>query len=154
MNVLNSFVHFSLGQMNYNTDGCLGFLPPIFYYYKAINTLVPSYMWVRIDFLSCNIKVVVKFLSERGAFIFYFYLFIYLFIYLFSYNCLHCLPLPPPHPSQSYLLPPPKQINKKILERMRRKGNPSTLLVGLQTGAATMENSMEFPHKTKNGTAL
>ena len=31
---------------------------------------------------------------------------------------------------------------------MRRKGNPSTLLVGMQTGAATVENSMEFPQKT------
>ena len=37
---------------------------------------------------------------------------------------------------------------------MRRKGNPSTLLVGMQTGAATVENSMEFPQKTKNGIAL
>ena len=37
---------------------------------------------------------------------------------------------------------------------MQRKGNPSTLLVGMQTGAATVENSMEFPQKTKNGTAL
>ena len=37
---------------------------------------------------------------------------------------------------------------------MWRKGNPCTLLVGLQTGVATMENSMEFPQKTKNGTAL
>ena len=30
----------------------------------------------------------------------------------------------------------------------------STLLVGLQTGAATVQNSMEFPQKTKNGTAF
>ena len=30
-----------------------------------------------------------------------------------------------------------------------RKGNPSTLLVGMQTGAATMENSMEFPQNLK-----
>ena len=37
---------------------------------------------------------------------------------------------------------------------MRRKGNPSALLVGLQTGEATVENSMEFSQKTKNGTAL
>ena len=29
------------------------------------------------------------------------------------------------------------------------KGNPSALLVGLQTGTTTMENSMEFPQKTK-----
>ena len=32
---------------------------------------------------------------------------------------------------------------------MWRKGNPSALLVGLETGAATVENSMEFPQKTK-----
>ena len=32
--------------------------------------------------------------------------------------------------------------------------NPSELLVGLQTGTATMNNSMEFPQKTKNGTAF
>ena len=47
-----------------------------------------------------------------------------------------------------------KQINKQMLERMRRKGNPSALLVGMQTGAATVENSTEFPQKTKNGTAF
>ena len=47
-----------------------------------------------------------------------------------------------------------KKVNKQVLESMRRKGNPSTLLVGMQTGAATVENSMEFPQKTKNGTAL
>ena len=37
---------------------------------------------------------------------------------------------------------------------MQTKGNPSALLVGMQTGAATVENSMELPHKTKNGTAF
>ena len=47
-----------------------------------------------------------------------------------------------------------KQINKQALERMLRKGNPSALLVGMQTGAATVENSMEFPQKTKNETAF
>ena len=41
-----------------------------------------------------------------------------------------------------------------MLERMQRKGTPSALLVGLQTGEATVENNMEFPQKTKNGTAL
>ena len=41
-----------------------------------------------------------------------------------------------------------------MLEKMRRKRNPSTLLVGMQTGEATVENSMEFPQKTKNGTAF
>ena len=48
-----------------------------------------------------------------------------------------------------------KQINKQqVLERMWRKGYPSALLVGMQTGAATVESSMEFPQETKNGTAL
>ena len=47
-----------------------------------------------------------------------------------------------------------KQINIQMLERMRRKGNPSTLLVGMQTGTAIVENSMELAQKTKNGTAL
>ena len=42
-----------------------------------------------------------------------------------------------------------------MLERMRRKGNSaSALLVGMQTGAAIVENSMEFPQKTKSGTAF
>ena len=47
-----------------------------------------------------------------------------------------------------------KQIHKQMLERMWRKENPSALLVGMQTGEATVENNMEFPQKTKNGTAL
>ena len=37
---------------------------------------------------------------------------------------------------------------------MQRKGNPFALLVGMQTGAATMESIMEIPQKIKNGTAL
>ena len=37
-----------------------------------------------------------------------------------------------------------------MLERMQRKGNPPTLLVGMQIGAASTENSMEVPQKTKN----
>ena len=41
-----------------------------------------------------------------------------------------------------------------MLERLWRKGNPSALLVGMQTGANSMENTMEFPQKTKNGTAF
>ena len=36
--------------------------------------------------------------------------------------------------------------------RMWGKGNPSALLVGMQTGAATVESSVEFHQKTKNGT--
>ena len=47
-----------------------------------------------------------------------------------------------------------KKISKQMLERMWRKGNPHALLLGMQTGEATVENSMEFPQKTKNGTAL
>ena len=47
------------------------------------------------------------------------------------------------------------QINKQqVLVRLWRKGNPGALLVGMQTGAATVENSREFPQKTKNGTAF
>ena len=41
-----------------------------------------------------------------------------------------------------------------MLERVWRKGIPFAQLVGIQTGAATVENSMEFPQKTKNGTAF
>ena len=47
-----------------------------------------------------------------------------------------------------------KQMNKQMLERMRRKGNPSALLLGMQTGEATVENCMEYAQKTKIGTAL
>ena len=32
---------------------------------------------------------------------------------------------------------------------MWRKGNPGALLMGMQTGAAIVENSVEFPQKTK-----
>ena len=38
-----------------------------------------------------------------------------------------------------------------MLEKMQKKGNPSTLLVGMKSREATVENSMEFPQKTKNG---
>ena len=37
---------------------------------------------------------------------------------------------------------------------MWRKGNPCALLVGMQIGEATVENTMEFPQKTKNGIAF
>ena len=37
---------------------------------------------------------------------------------------------------------------------MWRKGNLYALLVGIQTGAATVESSMEIPQKIKNGAAL
>ena len=32
---------------------------------------------------------------------------------------------------------------------MWRKGNPRTLVVGMQTGAATVENTMQIPQKIK-----
>ena len=48
-----------------------------------------------------------------------------------------------------------KQVNKQqVLVRLWRKGNPSALLMGMQTGAATVENSEEFPQKTENGTVF
>ena len=40
-----------------------------------------------------------------------------------------------------------------MLERVWRKGNPLTMLVGMQTSTATMENSVEIPSKTGNRTA-
>ena len=48
-------------------------------------------------------------------------------------------------------------VNKstnKSWSKMWRKRNPSAQLVGMQIGAAIPENSMEFPQKIKNGTAL
>jgi len=41
-----------------------------------------------------------------------------------------------------------------MLARMQRKGNPLALLVGMQAGAATVENSMEVPQKVKNNLDL
>ena len=38
------------------------------------------------------------------------------------------------------------------MARMQRKGNPLAPLVGMQTGAATLENSMEVSQKVKNRT--
>ena len=37
---------------------------------------------------------------------------------------------------------------------MRRKGNSLVLLVGIKTGAATLEYSIEVPQKVKNRTTL
>ena len=39
-------------------------------------------------------------------------------------------------------------------ETVQRKGNPPALLVGMQTGAATLENSVEVPQKIKNRPTL
>ena len=38
----------------------------------------------------------------------------------------------------------PEVYKQYMLERMWRKGNPLTLLVGMQTSTATMENSVEI----------
>ena len=55
----------------------------------------------------------------------------------------------------TYHLRPAKMAIIKINEQvLARKGNSSALLVGMQTGPATMENSMEFFQKVKNGTAF
>ena len=39
----------------------------------------------------------------------------------------------------------PKVCKQYMLERVWRKGNPLTLLVGMQTSTATVENSVEIP---------
>ena len=36
-----------------------------------------------------------------------------------------------------------------MLDRMWKKGNPPSLLVGMSIGTMPMENSIEIPHKTK-----
>ena len=41
-----------------------------------------------------------------------------------------------------------------MLERVWRKGNLFTLLVGMQTDTTTMENSVEIPLKTRNKTTI
>ena len=41
-----------------------------------------------------------------------------------------------------------------MLPRMWRNGNPLALLLGMQIGVATLENSMEVPQKIKNRSTL
>ena len=41
-----------------------------------------------------------------------------------------------------------------MLERVWRKGDTLTLLVGMQTATATIENSVEIPWKTGSRTAI
>ena len=54
----------------------------------------------------------------------------------------------PPHTNQNGQHK--KVYKKEIQEKIWRKGNPPTLLVGMQIGAATMENSMEVSQKLEN----
>ena len=44
--------------------------------------------------------------------------------------------------------------DNKVLARMWRKGIPCVMLVGVEIGAATLENSMEVSQKTKNRTTI
>ena len=44
--------------------------------------------------------------------------------------------------------------NSRCWRGCRERGKPLTLLVGMQTGTATLENSMEVPQKVKNRTTL
>ena len=48
----------------------------------------------------------------------------------------------PSHASQMAAI---KVYKQQMLARVQRKGNPLTLLVGMQTSTATMENSVEIP---------
>ena len=44
--------------------------------------------------------------------------------------------------------------SKMIISFLRKLSHPLTLLVGMQTSTATLENSVEIPYKTANRTAL
>ena len=48
----------------------------------------------------------------------------------------------------------PKVYQQQMLERVWRIGSPLTLLVGMQSGTATMEDSVEIPLKSGNRTAI
>ena len=45
-------------------------------------------------------------------------------------------------------------IKRQVLARMWRKGNSRALFMRMETGAATMENSMKLPQKIKNRTTI
>ena len=42
------------------------------------------------------------------------------------------------------------KIKKQVLVKMWKKRNTHVLLVGIQTGAATVDNSIEVPQKVEN----
>ena len=80
-----------------------------------------------------------------------------LYLYCFHYHrCPHfpprCPPAPNPHPPSLWPAPHCCLCLRVVLllVRTRRKGNPGAPLMGVQTGAATVGNSTEFPQKVKN----
>ena len=58
----------------------------------------------------------------------------------------------PPHTSENG--ENEQDRKQQMLERMWRKRNPLALLVGMWTGAATLENYVEVPQRVKNRPAL
>ena len=48
----------------------------------------------------------------------------------------------------------PKVYKQQMLERVWGKGNPLTLLLGMQTSTAAMENNVEISLKTGNRTVI
>ena len=56
----------------------------------------------------------------------------------------------------AYLLPLPVKSKSEVVsfKSLNPKGNPLTLLVGMQTSTATMEDSVEIPQKTGNRTVI
>ena len=57
----------------------------------------------------------------------------------------------PPHTCQNGYH---QQINKQVLEKMWRKRKFHALPVRMQTGAVTVENTIEFPQMIKNQTSI
>ena len=47
-----------------------------------------------------------------------------------------------------------KNTRNKCVDKDMQKKEPSSLLVGMQTGTTTVENSMEVPQNVKNRTIL
>ena len=47
-----------------------------------------------------------------------------------------------------------KDNKRQVLMKMWKKGNPSMLLVGMQFGTPTKENSREVPQKIKDRTTI
>ena len=47
-----------------------------------------------------------------------------------------------------------KKTTEKIIDKNMGKRNLLALLLGMQTGATTIENTMEIPQKLKNGTTI